>query len=171
MPLPTRRRRGTWSPSARSWRATRIPSTAASAKATSPRAPWWWRRKATASSSCTTASWTAGCNPGATGTRGRPRARRWPCARRVEETGLEDLRLHPKAPRPLDVDVHDIPARGEEPAHEHLDLRYLVMAPPAAFVSRSLDETNDLRWFSWDELDELDLDPDCGDCSARHGSG
>lgn len=76
-----------------------------------------------------------------------------------EETGLEDLRLHPKAPRPLDVDVHDIAARGEEPAHEHLDLRYLVMAPPAAFVSRSLEETNDLRWFSWDELDGLDLDP------------
>ena len=76
-----------------------------------------------------------------------------------EETGIDGLRLHPSAPRPLDVDVHAIPARHDEPAHEHLDLRYLVMAPAAAGASRSLEETNDLRWFSWDELDGLDLDP------------
>src|SRR4029453_12775659 len=31
-------------------------------------------------------------------------------------------------PLPLDVDVHDTPPRGGEPAHEHLDLRYLVVA-------------------------------------------
>ena len=47
----------------------------------------------------------------------------------LEETGIRGLALHPAAPRPLDVDVHDIPARGSEPAHEHLDLRYLVVAP------------------------------------------
>src|SRR5262249_20603119 len=41
-----------------------------------------------------------------------------------EETGLQAIALHPHAPRPLDVDVHDIPARKDEPAHEHLDLRY-----------------------------------------------
>ena len=46
-----------------------------------------------------------------------------------EETGIEGLTLHPTAPRPLDVDVHPIPARGDEPAHRHLDLRYLVVAP------------------------------------------
>jgi hypothetical protein len=34
-----------------------------------------------------------------------------------------------------------------------------VTAPPIAIVSRSLEETKDLRWFSWDELDGLDLDP------------
>ena len=44
-----------------------------------------------------------------------------------EETGLE-LRLHPFAPRPLDVDIHEIPAIGDEPPHLHLDLRYLVIA-------------------------------------------
>ncbi len=43
-----------------------------------------------------------------------------------EETGLE-LELHPKAPRPFDLDVHGIPARGDEPAHFHLDVRYLVV--------------------------------------------
>jgi 8-oxo-dGTP pyrophosphatase MutT (NUDIX family) len=76
-----------------------------------------------------------------------------------EETGLVGLELHPGAPRPLDVDVHDIPARGDEPAHQHLDLRYLVVAPPGAELTRSLEETNDLRWFAWEELGSLDLDP------------
>src|SRR5262249_43287025 len=54
-----------------------------------------------------------------------------------EETGLTGLRLHPAAPRPLDVDVHDIPARGDEPAHLHLDLRYLVVAPDREALVRS----------------------------------
>jgi 8-oxo-dGTP pyrophosphatase MutT (NUDIX family) len=76
-----------------------------------------------------------------------------------EETGLEGLRLHPTAPRPLDVDVHDIPARSGEPAHEHLDLRYLVVAPEPAELRRCTVETNDLRWFEWEGLDALGLDP------------
>ncbi len=76
-----------------------------------------------------------------------------------EETGLDELRLHPAAPRPLDVDVHAIPARPGEPAHQHLDLRYLVLAPAGAAHARCQDETDDLRWFSWDELPGLGLDP------------
>ena len=76
-----------------------------------------------------------------------------------EETGIADLELHPHAPRPLDVDVHAIPARPGEPAHAHLDLRYLVLAPDGAATARLAEETNDLRWFGWDELPALDLDP------------
>jgi 8-oxo-dGTP pyrophosphatase MutT (NUDIX family) len=76
----------------------------------------------------------------------------------LEETGIEGLTLHPLAARPLDVDVHDIPARGAEPAHEHLDLRYLVLAPPGADPRRAEAESSDLRWFRWDELSELGLD-------------
>ena len=75
-----------------------------------------------------------------------------------EETGIVGLALHPAAPRPLDVDVHDIPAFGAEPAHAHLDLRYLVVAPAADAITRSAAETNDCRWFEWDELANLDLD-------------
>jgi 8-oxo-dGTP pyrophosphatase MutT (NUDIX family) len=75
-----------------------------------------------------------------------------------EETGILGLDLHPEAPRPLDVDVHDIPARPSEPAHQHLDLRYLVVAPANAALARSADETHDLRWFAWRELPGLDLD-------------
>jgi 8-oxo-dGTP pyrophosphatase MutT (NUDIX family) len=76
-----------------------------------------------------------------------------------EETGIAGLALHPTAPRPLDVDVHQIPPRGEEPAHLHLDLRYLVLAPVEARLARSAAESEDLRWFGWDELGALKLDP------------
>jgi 8-oxo-dGTP pyrophosphatase MutT (NUDIX family) len=76
-----------------------------------------------------------------------------------EETGIVGLRLDPDAPRPLDVDVHEIPARGAEPPHLHLDLRYLVLAPLEAALVRSKEESEDLRWFAWRELAALKLDP------------
>ena len=75
-----------------------------------------------------------------------------------EETGLEGLSLHPDAPRPLDVDVHEIPERPGEPAHQHLDLRYLVLAPDSPALALATDESDELRWFGWDELGPLDLD-------------
>jgi 8-oxo-dGTP pyrophosphatase MutT (NUDIX family) len=43
-----------------------------------------------------------------------------------EETSLE-LVFHPTAPRPFDLDVHRIPERPGEPAHWHLDVRYLLV--------------------------------------------
>jgi 8-oxo-dGTP pyrophosphatase MutT (NUDIX family) len=43
-----------------------------------------------------------------------------------EETALE-LSLHPTAPRPFDLDIHEIPDRPGEPAHWHLDIRYLFV--------------------------------------------
>jgi 8-oxo-dGTP pyrophosphatase MutT (NUDIX family) len=77
----------------------------------------------------------------------------------TEETGIAGLALHPIAPRPLDVDVHPIPARGAEPAHRHLDLRYLVVAPAGVALRRRAAEARALRWFAWDDLARLDLDP------------
>jgi 8-oxo-dGTP pyrophosphatase MutT (NUDIX family) len=76
-----------------------------------------------------------------------------------EETGIEGLVLHPSAPRPLDVDVHPIPARGDEPAHRHLDLRYLVVAPPYGTARLAAEEARALRWFTWADLSAIDLDP------------
>jgi 8-oxo-dGTP pyrophosphatase MutT (NUDIX family) len=75
-----------------------------------------------------------------------------------EETGISGLCLHPRAPRPLDVDIHAIPARENEPAHEHLDLRYLVVAPYDAVPAPGAGESRLLRWFAWEELAELQLD-------------
>jgi len=43
-----------------------------------------------------------------------------------EETGLV-CELHPVAPRPFDLDIHRIPDRPGEPAHFHLDIRYLLV--------------------------------------------
>lgn len=76
----------------------------------------------------------------------------------LEESGIRGLRLHPAAPRPLDVDVHDIPARGSEPAHEHLDLRYLVVAPEGSAVAPDLAELHEVRWVPWHEVDALGPD-------------
>jgi len=77
----------------------------------------------------------------------------------AEETGVHGLTLHPTAPRPLDVDVHAIPARDHEPAHAHLDLRYVLAAPPDATLRRAVAECDELRWFAWVELPSLGLDP------------
>ncbi len=76
-----------------------------------------------------------------------------------EETGLDELLLHPEAPRPFDVDIHSIPERPGEPAHEHLDLRFLVLAAPDRPLKRQIAEHSGLRWFLWDELEALGLDP------------
>jgi ADP-ribose pyrophosphatase YjhB (NUDIX family) len=43
-----------------------------------------------------------------------------------EETALE-LQFHPAAPRPFDLDIHQIPERPGEPRHFHLDVRYLLI--------------------------------------------
>ena len=57
------------------------------------------------------------------------------------------------------MDVHEIPARPGEPAHAHLDLRYLVVAGEGDADARAAEEAADLRWFGWDELEPLRLDP------------
>lgn len=41
----------------------------------------------------------------------------------LEEVGLSDLEL--ASPGLFDVDVHEIPARKDQPAHEHFDVRFL----------------------------------------------
>jgi 8-oxo-dGTP pyrophosphatase MutT (NUDIX family) len=75
-----------------------------------------------------------------------------------EESGIHGLALHEGAPRPLDVDVHLIPARPGEPAHEHLDLRYLVVAPEGATFAPDLAELHEIRWVAWDDVEPLGPD-------------
>ncbi|MEM7342317.1 MAG: NUDIX domain-containing protein [Actinomycetota bacterium] len=64
-----------------------------------------------------------------------------------EETGLDDLRLVTPA---IDVDVHEIPARGSDPDHLHLDLRFLVVTEgePAPVAN---DEVLGARWMEPDD--------------------
>lgn len=72
----------------------------------------------------------------------------------VEESGIEDLDLDP---RPIDLDVHSIPAHGDEPEHLHLDVRFLARAPLGA-VERVSGESLELGWFAPEELASIDVD-------------
>jgi 8-oxo-dGTP pyrophosphatase MutT (NUDIX family) len=44
----------------------------------------------------------------------------------------------------LDVDVHEIPARGADPAHEHFDVRFLFSTAADSFKAGS--DARDARW-------------------------
>jgi len=55
---------------------------------------------------------------------------------------------------PIDVDVHAIPAHGAEPAHEHHDLRFLLVAEEGQPL-RCSAESVELRWFPVERLDEV----------------
>ena len=71
----------------------------------------------------------------------------------TEETGITGLRVV----RPLvDLDIHEVRPPGE-PAHLHLDVRHLVLAPPGAMVTGN-DESLALRWVRPDELPSLGAD-------------
>jgi 8-oxo-dGTP pyrophosphatase MutT (NUDIX family) len=68
----------------------------------------------------------------------------------AEETGCR-VSLHPTAPRPLDVDVHVIPARKTEPEHRHLDVRYLVVAEDPDHLAHDPNESFGAMWLTWEE--------------------
>jgi 8-oxo-dGTP pyrophosphatase MutT (NUDIX family) len=79
-----------------------------------------------------------------------------------EESGMSGFDFVPieGSLLPLDVDVHDIPARYDddgrliEDAHEHHDIRFLLVAPAGQEI-RASDESHDVAWFTPDEIVEL----------------
>lgn len=83
-----------------------------------------------------------------------------------EETGLAGLEIVTDANGlvPLDVDVHEIPARfgpnGEliEEAHEHHDVRFLLRATEEEKL-RGNEESRELRWCLPDEVRTLTQEP------------
>lgn len=76
-----------------------------------------------------------------------------------EESGLSHFRLLPieGVVMPFDIDVHDIPARYDatgqmiEDAHEHHDIRFLIIADSDAEPIVS-DESHDVAWCTPDEV-------------------
>ena len=54
-------------------------------------------------------------------------------------------------PRPLDVDIHTIPARKTEPEHLHLDVRFLVVAEDPEALVHDPNESSGVQWLTWDE--------------------
>lgn len=88
---------------------------------------------------------------------GRDRDLRAAVLREVEEeTGLRPDQVEVGA-APFDVDVHDIPARGAAPAHQHHDVRYLVRVVRGAEdgVRHDALESHALAWRPLAELARL----------------
>jgi 8-oxo-dGTP pyrophosphatase MutT (NUDIX family) len=73
----------------------------------------------------------------------------------LEESGIEGLIL--ASARPFDLDIHEIPAKGGEPVHWHYDVRYVFIAPEGA-VYQTSEESVELRWFTPDQMEALNLD-------------
>ncbi|MDT8437925.1 MAG: NUDIX hydrolase [Wenzhouxiangellaceae bacterium] len=64
-----------------------------------------------------------------------------------EETGLT---VSPVDRTIFDLDIHPIPARGDDPEHEHFDVRFALRALTTDYVVS--DESHDLAWVAIDEL-------------------
>jgi len=62
-----------------------------------------------------------------------------------EETGLKSVEVYSN--EIFDLDIHPIPARKNEPAHLHYDVRFLFIADPGQSLQLS-EESHDLRWFT-----------------------
>jgi 8-oxo-dGTP pyrophosphatase MutT (NUDIX family) len=67
-----------------------------------------------------------------------------------EETGIREFQA-PFGHEILDVDVHEIPARKNEPAHHHFDVRFLVTTEREADLAASDDPTRPIVWRSREE--------------------
>ncbi len=73
-----------------------------------------------------------------------------------EEVGLDALRPFGEAGALFDVDIHEIPARKSDPAHEHFDVRFAFVASTKECV-RS-EEVADVRWVPLASVAEVTRD-------------
>lgn len=72
-----------------------------------------------------------------------------------EESGIQGIEAVHTAI--FDVDVHEIPARGDRPAHLHFDVRFLLRVTGSEAYQRS-EESFALAWMTGEEIDVLDTD-------------
>ena len=73
----------------------------------------------------------------------------------LEETGVDGLQLANGA-KLFDLDIHQIPGRVDEPAHEHFDLRFLFVAPGLEATAGS--DAVKLRWVGLAEVAAIESD-------------
>lgn len=83
---------------------------------------------------------------------GNPDIRAVALAEAREESGLDELRL--VADTAFDLDIHRIPARAAEPAHEHYDVRFALQASGSQRYRVSA-ESHALAWVTIDRLGEF----------------
>ena len=76
----------------------------------------------------------------------------------LEEVGLGELEPFAAAgtSQVFDVDIHLIPARKADPAHEHFDVRFAFVAKTRELVHS--DEVNDLRWVPLPDVEQMGAD-------------
>ncbi len=69
----------------------------------------------------------------------------------AEESGIETLNLF--RPEIFDIDIHEIPARNSEPAHDHHDIRLVFQCTDTEDYTVS-GESHDLAWVDIHQLEE-----------------
>jgi 8-oxo-dGTP pyrophosphatase MutT (NUDIX family) len=70
----------------------------------------------------------------------------------LEESGIGSLQ--PDSGEIFDLDIHPIPARGEEPQHLHYDARFLFRATGDEEFTVS-EESHDLAWVPLDQIGDF----------------
>lgn len=86
---------------------------------------------------------------------GDPDVRRVAYREAVEESGLRSLTFASESI--YDVDAHDIPARGPEPAHVHYDLRFAFFADRDESPERNA-ESHAVAWVAFEAIESLGVD-------------
>ncbi len=74
----------------------------------------------------------------------------------VEEVGLRNLLPLLESGVLFDVDIHAIPARKDEPQHEHFDVRFAFVAETRDFELS--DEVADVRWLPMADVSRTTTD-------------
>lgn len=98
---------------------------------------------------------------------GDPDVRRSALREAREESGLRTLRFITGAI--YDLDVHRIPVRGSEPAHDHYDVRFALEADPREPLVRNA-ESHDVRWIALTNLEGYAIDDSVRRLAAKSGT-
>lgn len=69
----------------------------------------------------------------------------------TEETGLQQLK--PVTDNIFDIDIHQIPARKNEPEHLHLDIRFWFETEHEELVLS--DESHNLSWMTMEQIQQV----------------
>ena len=80
-----------------------------------------------------------------------------------EETGLQEVSV--VGDGLLDVDVHEIPARGQAPSHEHFDVRILLRAGTRSVQAGS--DAQGARWVALGDVANIESDESVTRAVAR----
>ncbi|EKD41971.1 MAG: NUDIX hydrolase, partial [uncultured bacterium] len=83
----------------------------------------------------------------------------------IEETGLNDIKEISEDF--FDLDIHEIPERGNEPAHLHYDARFLFRVSREHQLLMN-EEVSDLKWFPVSEVLHMKLEASVERMALKH---